>query len=123
MQSLCLYINYVCSYPNNISSINSLPVGVPITGKVPANKNSNRSKWNLTSIIQLENGETEDKCNDKKNTKGLNSKQINKNWKFQRIRIFSELLTFFKTQFYVLNFLRFDLSYYFFVSQCAYFRY
>lgn len=74
MQSLYLYINYVCSYPNNISSINSLPVGVAITVKVPANKNSNRSKWNLTSIIQLENGETEDKCNNKKNTKGLDRK-------------------------------------------------
>lgn len=74
MQFLYLYINYVCSYPNNISSINSLPVGVPITVKVPDNKNSNRSKWNLTSIIQLENGETEDKCNNKKNTKGLDRK-------------------------------------------------
>ena len=74
MQSLYLYINYVCSYPNNISSINSLPVGVPITVKVSDNKNSNRSKWNLTSIIQLENGETEDKCNNKKNTKGLDRK-------------------------------------------------
>ena len=31
-------------------------------------------KWNLTSIIQLENGETEDKCNNKKNTKGLDRK-------------------------------------------------
>ena len=74
MQFLYLYINYECSYPNNISSINSLPVGVPITVKVSDNKISNRSKWNLTSIIQLENGETEDKCNNKKNTKGLDRK-------------------------------------------------